>query len=71
MDILLVWILGLAIFFGIVFTLLLVIVWGTRAILGPRRRLEERLGLEVLQRRLDRGEITQEQYDQAKRALGL
>ena len=64
------WIVGLALFVGVVSTLFLVITRGTRALLGPRRRLEAELGLEVLEGRLARGEITREEYEQAKRALG-
>ncbi len=64
------WIVGLALFVGVVSALFLVITRGTRAVLGPRRRLEAELGLEVLEGRLARGEITREEYEQAKRALG-
>jgi uncharacterized membrane protein len=39
-------------------------------ILGPRRRLEAEFGLEVLRARLARGEISQAEFEQAKRALG-
>lgn len=71
MDYLLAWVVGLAIFFGLVFGLFYLISRGTRAILGPRRRLEEELGLEALRERLARGEISQELFEQGKRALGL
>lgn len=64
------WIVGLVLFFGVVLGLFFAIVRGTCAILGPRRRLETELGLEVLEERLARGEITREQFEQAKRALG-
>ncbi|MFZ5853552.1 MAG: SHOCT domain-containing protein [Chloroflexota bacterium] len=64
------WIVGLALFVGVVSALFLVITRGTRAVLGPRRRLEAELGLEVLEGRLARGEITREEYEEAKRALG-
>ncbi len=64
------WIVGLALFVGVVSALFLVITRGTRAVLGPRRRLEAELGLEVLEGRLARGEITREEYEQEKRALG-
>ena len=64
------WIVGLTLFFGLVFALFFVITRGTRAILGPRRRLEEDLGLEVLRTRLARGEISQAEFEQGKRALG-
>lgn len=64
------WIVGLTLFFGLVFALFFVITRGTRAILGSRRRLEEELGLEVLRTRLARGEISQAEFEQAKQALG-
>lgn len=70
MDSVVVWIIGLTLFFGLVFALFFVITRGTRAILGPRRRLEEELGLEVLRARLARGEISPDEFEQAKRALG-
>lgn len=65
------WIVGLAIFILLVFGLFFLVTRGTRAILGPRRRLEEKLGLEAMRKRLLRGEITEEQFEQGKRALGL
>jgi uncharacterized membrane protein len=64
------WIVGLTIFFALVFALFFVITRGTRVILGPRRRLEAEFGLEVLRARLARGEISQAEFEQAKRALG-
>lgn len=64
------WIVGLTIFFGLVFALFFVVTRGTRAVLGPRRRLEEEFGLDVLRGRLARGEISQAEFEQAKRALG-
>ncbi len=64
------WIVGLTLFFGLVLALFFVITRGTRAILGPRRRLEEDLGLEVLRTRLAQGEISQAEFEQAKRVLG-
>ncbi|MBA3877148.1 MAG: hypothetical protein C0498_09465 [Anaerolinea sp.] len=70
MDSLLAWIVGLALFFALVFALFFLITRGTRAILGPRRRLEEELGLEVLRTRLAQGEISEAEFEQAKRALG-
>ena len=70
MDSVVAWIVGLTLFFGLVLALFFVITRGTRAILGPRRRLEEDLGLEVLRTRLARGEISQAEFEQAKRALG-
>lgn len=51
MDYLLAWVVGLALLAALVFGLFLLITRGTRAILGPRRRLEEELGLEALRSR--------------------
>lgn len=70
MDSLLAWVVGAALFFGLVFALFFLITRGARAILGPRRRLEAELGLEVLRTRLARGEISEAEFEQARRALG-
>ena len=70
MEFLVAWIVGLTLFVGLVLASFFVITRGTRAILGPRRRLEADLGLEVLRMRLARGEISQAEFEQAKRALG-
>jgi len=64
------WIALLAVFGAIVILAFLLITRVTRAIVGPQRRLERDLGVEVLDARLARGEITREEYDRAKRALG-
>jgi len=69
MDYLFAWIVSLSIVFVLVFALFLLITRGTRVILGPRRRLEEELGLEALRTRLARGEISQTEFEQARRAL--
>ena len=42
----------------------------TRGIFGSDRRLERSIALEVLEGRLARGEISREEHDQARRALG-
>jgi uncharacterized membrane protein len=42
----------------------------TRGIFGNDRRLERSIAHEVLEGRLARGEISREEYDQARRALG-
>ena len=55
---------------GLVAVLFFVVFRATRAMFGPRRRLEADLGVEVLQGRLARGEITQTEFDQARKALG-
>ncbi len=49
--------------------LFVAVTWLARAIFGPRRRLEAALGLEALEGRLARGEITEAEFRQAKRAL--
>ena len=69
MDNVLAWVVGLALFFALVFALFLLITRGTRTILGPRRRLEEELGLEALPARLARDEISRTESEQARRAL--
>jgi uncharacterized membrane protein len=69
MDNVLAWVVGLALFFALVFALFLLITRGTRTILGPRRRLEEELGLEALRARLARDEISHTESEQARRAL--
>ncbi len=63
------WIVGLAILALAVSVLFVLIVRGTRAVVGPRRRLEEELSLSPLRGRLARGEITQEEFDQAARTI--
>ena len=65
------WILiGLGLFAAAVVVLFVVVRGLTRAVLGPRRRLEAELGLEVIAGRLARGEITREEFELARRALG-
>ena len=61
---------GLAAFAAAVAVLFVAVTWLARAVFGPRRRLEAELGLEALERRLARGEITREEFEQARRALG-
>lgn len=70
MGFVVVWIVGLTIFFAVAVALFFVVTRGTRALLGPRRRLEADLGLNVLRGRLARGEISPAEFEQAKRALG-
>ncbi len=64
-------IVGLLVFIGLLMVLYYLVSRGTRMLFGPRRRLEAELGLEVLEQRLSRGEISNEEFEQAKRALGL
>jgi uncharacterized membrane protein len=61
---------GIGIFVAAVAVLYVVVTRGTRKALGPKRRLETELGMEQLQGRLARGEISQAEFDQAQRALG-
>jgi len=61
---------GALVFVGAVAVLFVSITWLARAVFGPRRRLEAELGLEALERRLARGEITREEFELARRALG-
>jgi uncharacterized membrane protein len=54
-----------------VLLLYLVVRAAVRSALGPRKRLEEELGVEVLRGRLSRGEITPAEFDEGKRLLGV
>jgi uncharacterized membrane protein len=60
----------LAIFGVAVFVLFFVITRVTRVLFGSNRRLEAAFGLETLKARRRRGEITTEEFEQARRALG-
>ena len=62
--------LGALLFGGAVALLFVAVSWLARTLFGPRRRLESELGLEALDGRFARGEITREEYEQARRALG-
>lgn len=42
-----------------------------RRLAGPSKRLEGELGVEVLQARLARGEISVEEFEEGKRILGV
>jgi uncharacterized membrane protein len=64
-------IVGLLVFIGLLMVLYYLVSRGTRMLFGPRRRLEAEPGLEVLEQRLSHGEISNEEFEQAKRALGL
>jgi uncharacterized membrane protein len=55
---------------AVVAALFLAVRWLARSLFGSRRRLESELGLEALDGRLARGDITREEYEQARRALG-
>ena len=61
---------GLAAFAAAVAMLFMAVTWLARAVFGRRRRLEAELGLEVLEGRLARGEITREEFEQARGAQG-
>lgn len=62
--------LAVLLFVGAVALLFVAVRWLARSLFGSRRRLESELGLEALDGRLARGEITREEYEQARRALG-
>lgn len=61
---------GFGVFSGAVAVLFVLFQRGARAAFGPRRRLEEDLGVDVLRHRLARGEITRRDFEDAKRTLG-
>jgi uncharacterized membrane protein len=58
-------IVALLVFALIVALLFVIVTRGTRVGLGRRRRLEEGVGLAVLEGRLRRGEISREEFDLA------
>ena len=58
-------IVALLVFALVVVLLFIIVTRGTRVVLGPRRRLEEGVGLAVLEGRLRRGEISREEFDLA------
>ena len=60
---------ALVIGLAIVALLFVLITRGTRAAIGPRRRLEESVGLAVLEGRLKRGEISRDEFDDAARVV--
>ncbi len=62
---------GLLLLFALLVGLYYLVTRVARRLFGSRRRLEAELGLEVLEGRLARGEITPEEFEQAKRALGF
>lgn len=68
MDYLLAWVVGLAIFFGIVFFLFWVITTVAR-VLGPERT-RRAAAMALLRERLTRGEISTAEYEEARRILG-
>jgi uncharacterized membrane protein len=49
----------------------LIVRAAVRSVLGPRRRLEVGLGVEVLRGRLARGEITPAEFEEGRRLLGV
>jgi len=61
---------ALGIFLAIVLGLFVGIRWLTRTLFGPRRRLASELGLEVLEGRRLRGEISDAEYSEGRRILG-
>jgi uncharacterized membrane protein len=58
-------IVAMLVFALIVVVLFVIVTRGTRAVIGPRRRLEEGVGLAVLEGRLRRGEISREEFHRA------
>ena len=63
-------VIGVVMFAAAVAVLFVAVRGLTRAAFGPRRRLETELGLDVLEGRLARGEITRDEFEAARRALG-
>lgn len=68
MDYLLAWIIGVTVWLMLVF-LLFWLITNVARLLGPRRRALD-TALKVLRGRLARQEITQAEYEEARRILG-
>jgi hypothetical protein len=66
---LLIWIAGYAVFVGVIVVLYLVVTRGSRRLFGPRRRLEEEVGVTLLRLKLKRGEIGHDEFEMAVTAL--
>ena len=55
---------------AVVAALFLAVLWLARKLIGPPRRREAELGLEVLDGRRRRGEISDAEYAEGRRILG-
>ncbi len=69
------WLGGMGLFGGVLMLLfwvavLLLVVWAVRALFPVERRSEHETAIEILKRRYAAGEISQAEYEQARRALG-
>lgn len=62
---------GVGLLPGLVFWLAVIglVIWGLRALLAPRDRADREDALEIVRRRFARGEISQGEFDVARRAL--
>lgn len=63
--------LAMAIFMGLLVALIVVVVWSVVRVTGQSQTSRSDASLEILRERFARGEISQSEFEEAKRILGL
>lgn len=63
--------LAMAIFMGLVIALIVVVVWSVVRVTGQSQGPRSDASLDILRERFARGEISQTEFEDAKRILGL
>jgi putative membrane protein len=66
---------GMGLFGGVMMllfwaTIILLVVWAVRSVFPSQRQNERESAVEILKRRYAAGEISQAEYEQARKALG-
>lgn len=62
---------GMAIFMGLLVALIVVVVWSVVRVTGQPHGPRSDTSLDILRERFARGEISQTEFEDAKRVLGL
>ena len=62
---------GMAIFMGLIVALIAVVVWSVVRVTGQSHGPRSDASLEILRERFARGEISEAEFEDAKRVLGL
>jgi putative membrane protein len=62
---------GMAIFIGLLVALIVVVVWSVVRVTGQPQGPRSDVSLDILRQRFARGEISQAEFEEAKRVLGL
>lgn len=62
---------GMAIFMGLLVALIVVVVWSVVRVTGQSQGPRSDASLDILRERFARGEISQAEFEDAKRVLGL